>query len=57
MVKYAETGFTRSYYGIGSEASSENKENIQGSKKNSTESMGKDIYRSMVLRHETEGGC
>ena len=57
MGKCTETDFTRFLYGDGSEASSENKENIQGSKKNSTESMGRDTYRSMVLRHETEGGC
>ena len=57
MGKCTETDFTRFLYSDGSEASSENKENIQGSKKNSTESMGRDTYRSMVLRHETEGGC
>ena len=57
MSKFTETDFTRLLYSNGSEASSEKKENIQGSKKNSTESMGKDIYRSMVLRHEIEGGC
>ena len=57
MSKFTETDFTRFLYSDGSEASSENKENIQGSKKNSTESMGRDTYRSMDLRHETEGGC
>ena len=57
MGKCTKTDFTRYLYGDGSEASSEKKENIQGSKKNSTESMGRDTYRSMVLRHETEGGC
>ena len=57
MGKCTETDFTRSLYSDGSEASSENKENIQSSKKNNTKSMGRDIGRSMVLRHETEGGC
>ena len=57
MGKCTETDFTRFLYNDGSEASSEKKENIQGSKKNSTESMGRDTYRSMVLRNETEGGC
>ena len=57
MSKFTETDFIRLLYSDGSEASSENKENIQGSKKNSTESMDRDTYRSMVLRHETEGGC
>ena len=57
MSKFTETDFIRLLYSNGSEASSEKKENIQGSKKNNTESMGRDTYRSMVLRHETEGGC
>ena len=57
MSKFTETDFTRLLYSKGSEATSEKKENIQGSKKNSTESMGKDTYRSMVLRHETKGRC
>ena len=57
MSKFTETNFTRLLYSDGSEASSEKKENIQGSKKNSTESMGRDTGRSMVLRHETEGEC
>ena len=55
--KYTETDFTRLLYSNGYEASSERKENIQGSKKNSTESMGRDTYRSMVLRHISKGGC
>jgi len=57
MSKFTETDFTRLLYSNGSEASSEKKENIQGSKKNSTESMGRDTGRSMVLRHVSEGGC
>ena len=55
--KCTETDFTRFLYSDGSEASSEKKENIQGSKKNSTESMGRDTGRSMVLRHISKGGC
>ena len=57
MGKCTKIDFTRFLYSDGSEASSENKENIQGSKKNSTESMGRDTGRSMVLRHVSEGGC
>ena len=57
MSRFTDTDFTRLLYSNGSEASSEKKENIQGLKKNSTESIGRDTYRSMDLRHETEGGC
>ena len=57
MSKFTETDFIRLLYSDGSEASSEKKENIQGSKKNSTESRGRDTNRSMVLRHVSEGGC
>ena len=49
--KCTETDFTRFLYNDGSEASSEKKENIQGSKKNSTESRGRDTGRATVLRH------
>ena len=57
MGKCTEIDFTNFLCGDGSEASSEKKENIQGSKKNSTESMGRDTGRSMVLRHISKGGC
>ena len=57
MDKYAETDFTRFLYSDRSKASSEKKENIQGPKKNSIESMGRDTGRSMVLRHISKGGC
>ena len=57
MGKCTETDFTRFLYSDGYEASSEKKENIQGSKKNSSESMGSDTGRSMVLRHISKGGC
>ena len=57
MGKCTETDFTRFLYSNESEASSGKKENIQGSKKNSTESMGRDTGISMVLRHISKGGC
>ena len=57
MTKEGKNRFHRFLYSDGSKASSEKKENIQGSKKNSTEAIGRDTYRSMDLRHETEGGC
>ena len=56
MVKYAETGFTRSYYGIGSEASSENKKNSRRSKQNSIESMSRSICEIYGFGQETSGG-
>ena len=56
MVKYAETGFTRYYYGIGSEASSENKKNSRRSKQNSIESMSRSICEIYGFGQETNGG-
>ena len=56
MVKYAETGFTRSYYGIGSEASSENKKNSRRLKQNSIESMSRSICEIYGFGQETSGG-
>ena len=56
MVKYAETGFTRSYYGIGFEASSENKKNSRRSKQNSIESMSRSICEIYGFGQETNGG-
>ena len=55
--KCTETDFTRFLYSDRSKASSEKKENIQGPKKNSTESMGRDTGRYMVSRHISKGGC
>ena len=57
MSKFIEIDFIRFLYSDGAEASSEKKENIQSSKKNSTESMGRDTGRSMVLKHISKGGC
>ena len=57
MGKCTEIDFTRFLYSDGSKASSEKKENIQGSKKNGTESMGRDTGRATVLRHMSKGGC
>ena len=56
MDKYAETDFTRFLYNVGSEASSENKKNIQKLKQNNIESMGRNICEIYGLGHETKGG-
>ena len=56
MDKDAETGFTRFLYGIGSEASSENKKNSRRSKQNSIESISRSICEIYGFGQETSGG-
>ena len=57
MAKYAETGFTKSYWGNGSEASSEKQKIFKRLKQNGSESMGRYVDEIYGLEHETTGGC
>ena len=57
MAKYAETGFTRSYYSNGSEASSEKQKIFKRLKQNGSESMRRYEDEIYGLERETTGGC